>query len=237
MIFALRNALLLSLVLLTACSPSPSKSSVSQALGQEAEIQVKMAGIEPELLELAGRRRVFDGHLALAREDAQRLFENSWGEVQREAVQLQVRQGEIQANWNGVMKRHRETAQRARLANVEWDKARQAWERASAVQVFVLALALGGPDAKLALCSGRQSVRAYRRVLQREGVDLRGMDIDHLLPKSLGGTDHPLNFRPTPAHLNRAWGNRFDFLKCGHQPFACMLGVFVSVYCGQRAKP
>jgi len=57
------------------------------------------------------------------------------------------------------------------------------------------------------LCDTRMSTAAYRKSLRKQGVDLKGLDADHGLPKSLGGADHPLNYRMIDAGLNRSLGN------------------------------
>lgn len=36
----------------------------------------------------------------------------------------------------------------------------------------------------------------------KQGIDLRGRDADHGLPRSKGGADHPLNYRMIDASLN-----------------------------------
>jgi hypothetical protein len=50
------------------------------------------------------------------------------------------------------------------------------------------------------------STRQVRRWLGQEGVALAGYDIDHIVPRCLGGLDHPYNYCIVPTGLNRRWG-------------------------------
>jgi hypothetical protein len=78
-------------------------------------------------------------------------------------------------------------------------------------------------------CDSGMSTQTYRR---RFGV-ASGMDVDHIVPRSLGGADHPANYRVIPASLNRSLGNVFDAEKCTSAGLgACAIAVVVSVKCG-----
>lgn len=55
-------------------------------------------------------------------------------------------------------------------------------------------------------CGPRVSTASYRRRLQAQGVELKGMDIDHLFARSRGGPDRPWNYLPLEASINRSLG-------------------------------
>ena len=67
----------------------------------------------------------------------------------------------------------------------------------------------------------------FRRRLKADGVDLRGVDIDHVWPRHLGGVDHPLNYQRLDSSLNRSLGaSVLD--KFMTQPLALVQGLAVS---------
>ncbi len=57
------------------------------------------------------------------------------------------------------------------------------------------------------------TTRQVRRWLGREGVQLKGYDIDHIVPRCLGGLDHPFNYCIVPVSLNRHWGTNWTASK------------------------
>jgi hypothetical protein len=50
------------------------------------------------------------------------------------------------------------------------------------------------------------STAQYRQQLRQDGVDLDGMDIDHLWPHARQGANHPWNYNPLPSAINRSMG-------------------------------
>lgn len=77
------------------------------------------------------------------------------------------------------------------------------------------------------LCEGAMSTRRYREHLRARGVDLEGMDVDHLWPHSRAGANHPLNYRLTEQSLNRSMGNSIA-QKFAMQPIGVLQGLAVS---------
>lgn len=77
------------------------------------------------------------------------------------------------------------------------------------------------------LCQGAMRTSEYRRELRARGVDLTDRDVDHVLPHSLGGANHPANYQVLSSHTNRSLGNglaaKFDAV-----PMALLQGVVVS---------
>jgi hypothetical protein len=50
------------------------------------------------------------------------------------------------------------------------------------------------------------STQAYRRRLKSSGMNIENKDIDHIIPKSKGGADHPANSQLWDASKNRSCG-------------------------------
>ena len=54
----------------------------------------------------------------------------------------------------------------------------------------------------------RMRPQEVRRALAPH-VPLRGLEVAHIIPKSIGGIHHPRNYALVPAALNRAWANNW----------------------------
>ena len=54
----------------------------------------------------------------------------------------------------------------------------------------------------------RMRPQEVRRVLAPH-VPLAGLEVDRIIPKSIGGLHHPRNYALVPAALNRAWANKW----------------------------
>lgn len=66
-----------------------------------------------------------------------------------------------------------------------------------------------------------------------QGVDLAGKDIDHIVPRSLGGADNPGNYRIISAHENRSLGATWNEEKClAVGETRCARAVATSHECG-----
>lgn len=58
-----------------------------------------------------------------------------------------------------------------------------------------------------AICGTVTTTRQLRRALEASGASLRGMDVDHVFPRSLGGADSTLNYQVIESSVNRSMGN------------------------------
>ena len=106
------------------------------------------------------------------------------------------------------------------------DELREAESRYRELASFVVATAMADV-AGWRLCEGAMRTGRYREMLRAQGVPLDGRDIDHILPHSLGGANHPLNYQPLESSLNRSLGA--DILpKIASQPIALLQGFTVS---------
>jgi hypothetical protein len=77
------------------------------------------------------------------------------------------------------------------------------------------------------------STAAYRALLTARGIDLTGKDIDHIVPRSLGGADNPGNYQVLSASENRSLGATWNEAKCTSVGEArCARAVATSHECG-----
>jgi hypothetical protein len=82
-------------------------------------------------------------------------------------------------------------------------------------------------------CDRGMSTADFRALLARQGRNLAGVDVDHIVPHALGGEDHPSNYQLLPSSLNRSLGATWNAEKCGLAgPQACAEAVAVSRACG-----
>ena len=146
-----------------------------------------------------------------------------------------------------------EAIERAAVASRSLLEARQGWEAAqrrwALYQVLVQVAATldaTGIDRSRALaarpsgvpdCADGMSVAAYRAALIALGADLLGKDIDHIVPRALGGADHPANYRVISSSLNRSLGSSWGADKCASVGERCRGAVAVSRRCGSYAGP
>jgi hypothetical protein len=83
-------------------------------------------------------------------------------------------------------------------------------------------------------CRGGMTTASYRALLTARGVSLRGMHIDHIVPRALGGADHPSNYQILRSAENQRFGARWSLAKCmGAGRAACVRAVEVSRACGK----
>lgn len=127
----------------------------------------------------------------------------------------------------------------------EFAKAEQKWryyqvlvELAAAVDAANLEkfrAATKSQGVKSLRCEDGMSTSAFRRQLATEGVDIQGKDIDHIVPRSLGGADHPANYQLLSSSLNRSLGNQWGSEKCLAAGAQCAGAVAISRKCGSYA--
>jgi hypothetical protein len=82
-------------------------------------------------------------------------------------------------------------------------------------------------------CEASMSTKSLRAWAVKAGFDLTGMHVDHIVPRVLGGADHPSNYQIIPAAENMSLGAAWGPAKCelvGRA--ACEQAVAVSRRCG-----
>lgn len=134
-------------------------------------------------------------------------------------------------NFEQVRRAGETAAQSYQTAADEYEIAARNWRL---VTITILAAATW--DYAGHLCGTRMTTAKYRQDLRKKGIDLRGLDADHGLPRSKGGADHPLNYRMIDSSLNRSLGN--DVVrKLLEHPTHVLQGAAVSALMRLRCSP
>lgn len=171
--------------------------------------------------------------------------------------------GELSAAWTDVVSAYRRATADVAIAEQNWRAAAGSYENSAVsygeatrdyeaaqddwkfAQEMILAAAVidagraRGPasEAVRADCN-RVSTGSYRRTLSRQGASLAGRDVDHIVPRSLGGADHPLNYQLLDSSLNRSLGATWSLEKCVLAGRArCAQAVAISMRCGAFRGP
>ena len=84
----------------------------------------------------------------------------------------------------------------------------KSWSRAFDIAVERHGEAIGLPAAH-----GLNKVVLALFACREEGLDLQEYEIDHIVPRSVGGVDHPHNYAMVPRHLNRQWAGNWHAAK------------------------
>ncbi|MFW6031065.1 MAG: hypothetical protein ACOC9T_00620 [Myxococcota bacterium] len=173
-------------------------------------------------------------------------------ETSARASRLSGKWARVAEQYGNAEAGYREAAEKLAQARARYERASAQFERASrrfedakfywkvfrSLVVAAAYLDAQSVDAARGWTEGftcdSMSTSEYRRYLESQGADLTGVDIDHIVPKSIGGADHPLNYQRVPSSLNRSLGNRWVG-KCrmaGTEASACALAATVSIRCG-----
>jgi len=131
-----------------------------------------------------------------------------------------------------------EFVEAARAAKVAADRYR-IYQRLIVVATVIDAqnLANTSPSATKSFDCTPVSTATFRQILIQEGVSLVGMDIDHIVPRSRGGADHPSNYQILPSSENRSLGATWDKAKCARAGAKCGDAIAVSHKCGSFRGP
>lgn len=137
---------------------------------------------------------------------------------------------------------HSEAASAELAAAAErWRVAQAQWALVRAIVFAAVAMDRGtfGRDRGWGEFScDRMTTAAFRRLLAARGMSLVGLDVDHIVPRSLGGADHPANYQLLPSSTNRSLGNRWGIDKClTADRDRCGEAVAVSHRCGTYRGP
>ncbi len=114
-------------------------------------------------------------------------------------------------------------------AVADWSQAARDFKTAER-NYRIAAIAMVVLVASKSVCDTKQTTREFRQRLREQGVSdkqLKQLDIDHVVPRSKGGIDHPLNYEAMNSSLNRSLGN--DVVrKFMHAPLGFIVGLGVS---------
>jgi len=109
----------------------------------------------------------------------------------------------------------------------------------------MIGLILSGYTLRQSLNIPHMSTHSFRTELTEKGINLTGKDIDHIVPKNLGGIDHPLNYQVVDSSLNSSWQDGDLIQKTSINPTGMLGGILISyiippvgtalsLYCGYK---
>jgi hypothetical protein len=151
---------------------------------------------------------------------------------------------QVSARYRLARDRHAAVTTVSNQAAAVLHKAAEDWEQVAASWRFyrmVLKLAISIDRVRAGTSDGARrsfsceplSRAAYRRMLLTQGISLLGKDIDHIVPKALGGADHPSNYQVLDSSLNRSLGKTWNVEKCAMAgDERCAEAITVSTKCG-----
>jgi len=93
------------------------------------------------------------------------------------------------------------------------------------------------PDLESLDCAAGMSTASYRRRLTSMGISLIGKDVNHIVPRSLGGADHPANYNLMSSSANRSLGNSWGKETCLLAGPQCAGAIAISRRCGTYRGP
>jgi hypothetical protein len=152
---------------------------------------------------------------------------------------------DVASRYRDARRRHDDARARADRASTRYQEAAASWEHAASSWRFyrsVLKLAIAIDQARASTRFGkgsysnsceRVSTASFRRMLIKQGISLAGKDIDHIVPRALGGADHPANYQILDSSLNRSLGKTWNAEKCALAGAdRCEEAVAISAKCG-----
>jgi hypothetical protein len=175
----------------------------------------------------------------LASESVERL-DRAWDDVREnfESAALahqsaQTKFAQAESTYGTATKEFKEAAQVAARAAARWRLYQHLVVIAASLDAANLNASRASSSAVRVNCSDGMSTAAYRALLSASGVAIAGMDVDHIVPRSLGGADHPGNYQLLPSSVNRSLGNTWNEDKCLSVGEArCAKAIATSRACG-----
>lgn len=107
---------------------------------------------------------------------------------------------QAESTWQTALSRYDAASEEFLAAAQTYRDVAERYRLASIVLIGIASLDMVGTG----LCDSRVSTRAFRARLRAQGVHLHGRDVDHIIPRSLGGPEHPANYQLLPSSLNRS---------------------------------
>ncbi|HKP61483.1 MAG TPA: hypothetical protein VJV78_32360 [Polyangiales bacterium] len=142
---------------------------------------------------------------------------------------------EVEQYYTAATMQHQQAAQAAERATQEWKLAQALIVLAAQSDAARLDDARWGREVESAdiSCADGMSTRAYRDQQFAHGISLVDRDVGHIVPRSLGGADHPGNYALLPASVNRSLGNTWNRDVCNwYGAERCARAIAVSRKCG-----
>lgn len=159
-------------------------------------------------------------------------------EFQRAAHDHELAQAQLQTAIQGSARASEQFAKASETATraaTKWRIFQQLVMIAAAVDAANLdaARAAGARGTVSVDCGENMSTAAFRALLASHGADLTGKDIDHIVPRSLGGADNPGNYQVLPSSENRSLGATWNQDKClAVGEVRCARAIATSHRCG-----
>ena len=143
------------------------------------------------------------------------------------------------SNYNKASSEYQQADATAGEARRRWELFRELVQVAASIDARNLDASRGGARVGSDLnCDDGRSTSAYRAMLIAQGKVLTGKDIDHIVPRSLGGADHPSNYQVLDSSVNRSLGNAWNEAKCAAVGAErCAKAVHISRRCGSFDGP
>jgi hypothetical protein len=180
-------------------------------------------------------------------QDAVRRLSTRWNDVSAAYDRATAEFRSARAVMEDAKARSRESAATFATASEQFEAATRRWRFYQALVVVAAQIDASHLDAfrRVGLTNGETatascehvSTAEMRRVLTAAGVSLVGKDIDHIVPRSLGGADHPSNYQILDASLNRSLGATWNRDKCEMAGPQCADAIAVSRTCGWYRGP
>lgn len=153
------------------------------------------------------------------------------------AEQIQLAAAALIERWTDVEATMKRAAMHLEAAARDWGRASEAYARAKRdyeraernwrVVAATLVVASMSEAGSMSLCDGQMNTAKMRRIWKRQGYDLKGIDADHIWPRSLGGANHPWNYQRMSSSLNRSLGNKLSW-KLVNEPLKLLQGAATS---------
>lgn len=245
-----RASLLLVLALGCAASTStatPSRNKADALAELRASMETHGAELDAEALSVADieaqqaehRRRLDELEGFIQKLDA------VWAAIVRDYRTVAQLYQEASSGFQDAGNRFDAASHEYVAARNKWVEADRAWKLAAlaiaaahAIEVNRINQAAGGSGAQSSArrgglgCDEGMSTQTYRR---RFNVQ-HGYEVDHIVPRALGGSDHQSNYQVIPMSVNRQWSDTFNAAKCSAAGMAqCAVAIAISTRCGSFA--
>lgn len=212
----LRVAALIGLIGLAGCRPDPE--------------------LQRDVADLRSSMQAHDRELAKVEEAVARLSDQ-WADVVEAYQAVSAQYQAARASFVEAEQHYATASRRYKSAAKTWAEAEFLWKVYKELVFIAVAIDAANLEASRTRLEDFScepvSTGKFRRMLEAAGRSLDGMHIDHIVPRNLGGADHPSNYRVVPARENLEWSDTWNRDKCrtvGAK--SCAHAVGVSRECG-----
>ncbi|GMV15490.1 MAG: hypothetical protein AMXMBFR56_37140 [Polyangiaceae bacterium] len=179
------------------------------ALVPAAAVALALLGCRPAKLEQAESRLASGEQRQRQVDEIYTLTELDHREMKRLAGEMDAMFARARADWLHARDAYTQAAQAYGEASTVYAGASADYEQAAREfrRITTTLIMAAASDLFLrGVCGPNVSTGQYRRQLEAEGVDLRGMHIDHIVARARGGPNRPWNYNPLEASINMSLG-------------------------------